>query len=317
MEYLNFNFPVRAHIELSSRCNFRCLTCKHAAGNLGQDMADNICDAIIKEMLPHLNELEMQGTGEALLNRNFERVFDAASQNGQCHIVLITNASLLNDRMIQKFVRSNMRLVFSIDGPDSDFFSMQRPVGSFDKVVEMIELVRDERRKMTNLLFSSEINMVLTRLNMTALMDMVDFAYRMCVDHLFVSEVRNCMENQEYWELLRLDNIDNRMSMIENIEKARNYACKLGLGFTFNPIHHATKNRRKICISPWQHIYINAKGDVSFCCELGLSLGSIAEKTFREVWNGAIANIFRNNMLIGEYHPSCLKCCLPWGIAHD
>ncbi len=159
--------------------------------------------------------------------------------------------------------------------------------------------------------------MVLTRLNLTTLMDMVDFACRMCVDHLFVSEVRNCMENPKNWELLRLDNIDNRMRMIENIEKASSYACELGLGFTFNPMHNEAKTRRKICISPWQHIYVNAKGDVSFCCELGQSLGSITEKTFSEVWNGSIANTFRNNMLIRKYHLCCLKCCLPWGIAHD
>ncbi len=153
MEHLNFDFPVRAHIELSSRCNFRCLTCKHATDNSGQDMTDNTCDVIIKEIIPNLNELEMQGTGEALLNRNFERVFDAASQNNQCHIVLITNASLLNNRIIQKFVRSNMRLVFSIDGSNSDSFSMQCPVGRFDKVVEMIKLVRDERKKIINPFF--------------------------------------------------------------------------------------------------------------------------------------------------------------------
>jgi wyosine [tRNA(Phe)-imidazoG37] synthetase (radical SAM superfamily) len=60
--------------------------------------------------------LELQGTGESLLNPRLEEIVETATGTVK-EITLITNASLLNDANIRLFVRANVQLVVSLDGP--------------------------------------------------------------------------------------------------------------------------------------------------------------------------------------------------------
>ena len=69
------SFPERLHLELTSRCNYKCITCKHGYVNYGEDLDDNILEIILNELMPHLKELELQGTGESLLSSRFMKVF--------------------------------------------------------------------------------------------------------------------------------------------------------------------------------------------------------------------------------------------------
>lgn len=309
-------FPKRAHVELTSICNFKCITCKHGYIHYGQDMDDNVCDILIHEIIPHLEEIELQGTGESLLSHNFNRVFDEIIKTSDCKLLLITNASLLNKEYIHKFVRANMQIVFSLDGANDEIFHKHRPVGDFNEIRKNIELLRDMKKEFPLSRLSTVINMVLTKHNMHSIKKMIDFAIGMNIDYLFVSEVRPCMPDTAQWDDLRLDRNEMRDDLWCNIIMAEEYAKQNNLGFRFNSYHKTPIVQKEICPSPWQHVFISADGNVSFCCELNSSLGNLKEMSFETIWNGDRMNLFRNQMLLGEYHAQCLRCCLPWGITH-
>jgi len=312
----DLSLPMRAHIELTSRCNFKCITCKHGYISYGSDIDDNICDIIIKEILPNIEEVELQGTGESLLSHNFDRIFEAAQKNN-CYIILITNGSMLNQQRIKQFVNSKMQIVFSLDGSDSSTFKKHRPVGDFDKISENIRnlhVLRDNTKPNS---LSTVINMVLTKYNVNSIKNMIDYASKMGIDHLFVSEVRHCMPDDNQWDNLRLDNIPERETLISNIVSASQYAKEQHIGFTFNPYDKKHIIKKKICPSPWKHIFITAEGRVSFCCELNSYFGHLKNESFEKIWNGNKMIKFRNDMLIGNYHCKCTNCCLPWGITHE
>lgn len=311
----NIAMPKRAHIELTSACNFKCITCKHGYIQYGHDIDNNVCEVIIKEIIPNLEEIELQGTGESLLSKKFNRVFDSVLENKQCKITLITNASLLNKTIIKKFIDTNMQIVFSLDGSNEDIFHIHRPIGDFNKIVNNIRLISDMKQNMHSSNLSTVINMVLTKYNLYTLKEMIDFAKKMNIDYLFVSEVRPCMPDEKQWNNLRL-NI-NQDDLLRIINSAKEYADVKKLGFSFNPYRINDVIKKKICPSPWSHIFVSADGDVSFCCELNHVFGNLKEKAFTDIWNSVHMNDFRNKMLLGEYHHRCMTCCLPWGITHE
>jgi MoaA/NifB/PqqE/SkfB family radical SAM enzyme len=309
-------YPERLHVELTSRCNFKCITCRHGFEPFGEDLSDEACNILINDIIPCLKEIELQGTGESLLYKNFWKVFSAAKENN-CRIVLITNAALLNQELIQLFTGSNMQLVVSLDGANESTFKMHRPIGDFRSIISKFKMINEYRDTTDNNDFSLVINTVVTRYNYYELNELIDLACLYSIDFVFASEVRECMPDKNTWEKLRLDNCNNRGEIMEYIDLATQYAKKKEIGFCFNPCKVNNERKKDICISPWKHIYLHANGDLSVCCELDNSFGNINSSSITDIWNGKSLNEFRNNMIMKEYNHHCLSCCLPWGIMNE
>lgn len=314
---LKQKYPKRLHIEVTSRCNFKCLTCKHGFVNYGNDMSENVLEKVIEELLPFANEIEMQGTGESLLSPYFKRLFDATKLYPKIKKVLITNASLISEEQINDFVRSNMELIVSLDGADFDSYRLNRPIGDFEKIVSTLKKIGEEREKNGNSKFSYIINMVATRENFRCMAALINLAKQIGVDFVHISEVRECMPDKNTWERLKLDQCDERSIFETYVSDCKILAKEMGVGFSFNPYEKRNQIKKKLCVSPWYHVFIGADGEVKFCCEQSFAIGNLLYESFDEIWNGEKATEFRNCMILGNYHPICRNCCLPWGITYE
>lgn len=312
----SISYPERLHVELTSRCNFKCRTCRHGYENYGEDLDEDVCEILVNDIIPNLKEIELQGTGESLLSHNFYKIFNAAKAS-HCKLILITNASLLNDSLIRDMVSSNMQLVISLDGADGKTFEKHRPIGNFKTILNNLYQLKKYRDEASNSDFSLVINMVVTKINYMTVNSMIDLASDLGVDYLFASEVRECMPDKDTWNLFRLDNIDTRYEIENIMEECKSYAESKGIGFNFNPYLENRKQKKRLCISPWKHMYLYSNGDLSVCCELNTEFGNIKRLSFGEVWNGQKLNDFRNDMLMNEYDNHCLNCCLPWGLTNE
>jgi len=310
-----FSYPERIHVELTSKCNFKCIICRHGHEAYGEDLNEYLCGILVNELIPHTTEIELQGTGESLLNPNFEKVFDASARNEYRRLNLITNASLLTDDLIKRFVKSNMQLIVSLDDSNKENFKLQRPNGNFDVVINNLYRVQ-AARKNANKAFSFVINMVCSQLTRNSVHNMIDLAYTAGVDFLFVSEVRPCMPDNA-WQKLRLDKIEDRSAFDDYIAKCLRYAKSKKIGFRFNKYTENKTIRKKLCVAPWKHIFLYANGDLSACCELNCKFGCLQAENFQSIWNGEALNIFRSNMLMGDFDPHCLNCCLSWGLPYE
>lgn len=279
-------------------------------------MPESVMRIIIDELLPFASEIEMQGTGESLLSPNFKKLFDAVSQYPMIKKILITNASLISERHIDEFVSSNMELIVSLDGADFNSYRLNRPVGNFDKIVNTLEMIGKKRKIIGSSRFSFIINMVATRENYRCIEDLILLAKSVGVDFLHISEVRECMPDKDTWDRLKLIQYDGRDEFEKYIVNCERIAKENGIGFSFNPYEKENQIKKKLCISPWQHIFIGAEGDVKFCCEQSYVIGNLSQNSFEEIWNGIKATDFRNKMMECEYHPICRNCCLPWGLTY-
>ena len=68
---------------------------------------------------------------------------------------------------------------------------------------------------------------------------------------------------------------------------------------------------RNHCIVPWCQANVNYNGDVHFCADYpDYILGNITQQSFKEIYNGERANIFRKTIheCEGGMFPGCLRC---------
>jgi radical SAM protein with 4Fe4S-binding SPASM domain len=306
----------RIQIELTSKCNFKCLTCKHGFEDYGEHLDDKVCDVVCYDIIPYSKEIELQGTGESLLSPHFHRVLNTAIQHS-CYVILITNASLLNDDLINKFISANMQLIVSLDGANANTFSLHRPIGSFSDIINNLSKIVRYKVNHSCSNFSLVVNMTVTKLNYREIPQMIELLSSLGIDYLFASEVRECMPDRTIWDSFRLDNIKDRAEFDTKIKQYAELAQTHELGFSFNPYLQEKKLKKKICPSPWKHLFVKANGDISVCCELNNYFGNLKTDTIQEIWNNTNLNAFRNEMLLGVYNRHCLNCCLSWGLPYE
>jgi MoaA/NifB/PqqE/SkfB family radical SAM enzyme len=267
------------------------------------------------EILPTLKTLELQGTGESLLNPKLSQVINEAVAHG-CETTLITNGSLLSEPLIKTIINAGTQLVISLDGANAETYSLHRPIGSFDQVINNMSKISELRHNYHGHKFSLVVNMVLTQLNYDNIPQMISLLSKVGVDHLFVSEVRECMPDKRTWNKINLLSESTSVEFIDMFKQCAALAKKNNIGFSFNLNKKTNGIKKRICEAPWRHIFVSANGDVSICCELSRPFGNLNRQSLFEIISCEELNEFRNNMLIGNYDEHCLSCCLPWGLPY-
>ena len=307
---------IRAQLELSSKCNFKCVTCRHGYSDYGSNMPDDICDMLCEDVIPFIKILEIQGTGESLLYPRTGEIIQKAAKHG-AEITLITNGSLLKEPLLSLLVKTRVQLVISLDGPNSTVFSMHRPIGNFDNIINNIAKLQEIRTQNGCEGFTLVVNMVLTQLNCTDIPEMISLLSNLGVDHLFVSEVRECMPDKNTWDKLNLASVNSTSEFSSMINECKLLARQKNIGFSFNANKMTNRIQKRICEAPWKHIFVAADGDVSVCCELPLVFGNLKEQSLEDILHGSKLFQFQSDMLNGNYDKHCLNCCLSWGLPYS
>ncbi|GHU17444.1 hypothetical protein FACS189472_04340 [Alphaproteobacteria bacterium] len=310
-------YPKRLHLELTSCCNYRCLMCAHGYNSFGKSISSVVKSTIINELIPHATQMELQGTGESLLYDGLGDIIEAGEKYN-CEMIIITNASLLDRGKMLMLTNAGCQIVISMDSPIKSTYEKIRINGDFDKVCNNLDYWKYLKNSMMEdhrAYFS--INMVLCSLNYMQLIEMIDFSIDNCAEYLFVSEVRPCVLDEISWSKLTLEKIKETEEFKKMINDAQRYAEQKQFKIIFNFITDIKKEHlRNICLSPWEHVFIFASGDVSVCCEVPQIFGNLNENDFDSIWNGVKLNKFRVSMAVGEYNNKCKACCLQWGITH-
>ena len=78
--------------------------------------------------------------------------------------------------------------------------------------------------------------------------------------------------------------------------------------------------KKSICKYPFSYIEINLRGDICCCCPAFTNdyyWGNIFEQTFDEIWNGKIAQDFRQDIIDGKYTHCLFDRCMGIDANHD
>lgn len=141
-----------AWIEITQKCNLRCLHCYEGNEHLGfEDVLslDEWKDIIDQLAAEKINRLIVIG-GEPCCNRNVNEILSYAAQY-PIDITIFTNGTLIDDRLFQTIVDNNIRVKISVYGPNAEIHDKVTTIkGSFDKLVKNVKKLKEKNVDVTS-----------------------------------------------------------------------------------------------------------------------------------------------------------------------
>ncbi len=135
----------QVNFAITHRCNLSCThCCVDADGLTGIEYlnTDDCKDIINKVIDVNPKQIIFTG-GEPLIREDFWELLDYTSKNYDGQIVIMTNATLINETNIKELVKYAYSLDISIDGIDEETCSSIRGKGVFNKVIQNIKSLKD------------------------------------------------------------------------------------------------------------------------------------------------------------------------------
>ncbi|MDD5021112.1 MAG: radical SAM protein [Endomicrobiaceae bacterium] len=178
--------PLRLGINLSNACNLQCIMC-YVKDFKWAFPKSKIYE--IRKFFPYLEKMMWQGGEVFSLNYFFDLLTEAAKypniQQG-----IITNAQLLNEKIIDLLVDMNLELTISVDGVNKNTYETIRKNASFEKLVRNMQYIANVRNK-NNKNFTWGINFVVCNHNYNQLFSLFEIAHRYNVDFFCIMPLRD------------------------------------------------------------------------------------------------------------------------------
>lgn len=325
--------PLRYQLHLTMRCNLNCSFCilhNHSrADELSTDEWINIIHQI-----PPFGIITISG-GEVTLRADFKVLLNHCLN--QTKVNLITNATLLDDEMIETFVEKKLFMMgISIDGLGATHDAIRGRKGTFDKVMANLEKLKRARRGGYPMI---DIKAVILDENISELPALYKMAESMEAEFFTISFLKGCdlqyspfIKAEFTEEFYRTNYLLKQYFDMGSFEKAYQELMKLSetrrTRIRTNPefLHvrsnkemeaikafYATANSMKMrdvyhaCVSPWQAMAVLPNGDVFPC--LSYKTGNARNTPLKEIWNNDKYRTFRRRLRQHKIFTACQNCC--------
>ena len=298
--------PRTLFLEVTGRCPIECLMCarRYREWSYG-DLPEEIFEQLTA-VFARVGVVVLGGFGEPLVARSFDRYFDRLSALG-ASVALQTSGYRLTEERAERLVRGGLRhLHISIDSPDPETYSSIRPRISLSEVQDRLRQIVDLKRRAGSPWPSVHIVFVAMRRNIEQLPEMVDLAAELGADNLTVQYMAVHGEDVRGESLYYHQELANRML---DLAADRAQARRLGLGL---PSHFGCgpDSGPQCCTDPWKVAFVRWNGEVHPCCYAPskVVMGSLAEQSFWDIWNGEAYRALRRTVNTGTPPDYCRTC---------
>lgn len=352
---VKINLPRSISLQVTEVCNLRCKMC-YVWGETGCYSTDEsgrkpiimdieLIKRIVKELAPVKPFYSLFG-GEPLTHPNLEDIITTIKQAGS-FMDTPTNGTLLSKNAVMLVQTGIDSVRVSIDGTKAANDS-QRGKGSYDKAMEGIESLHQEKQKtgarapsigiiytVTPRNFHSIEEFFLKDLNLSAInnvsIQMENFlTEEMAESYSEMIKTKFGMKKFGYCKgfirsLSEFNDVDT-VELSRQVKNVRKSLGKLGkstllLPPTFSPENlsayleakwNSMKDIYNSCIVPWAAMDVTASGDVAPCHVFyDLVLGNLYEHSIKEIWNGEKYKEFRKYMEENNLMSICNGgCCI-------
>jgi len=281
-------FPVRIWIELSSRCNLKCLFCMNRilpAAEKG-DMDLDLYQKVIDEISGKVYDVNLFHRGEPLMNKNVTSMIDYAAKKG-IKTRIHTNATMLNKRLSGDIILAGLDFIsFSFDGYTREIYEKNRSGASFkESLSKIIEFLKIKKQLKSDKPYT--------------VIQVIQNAKESSSDKV-AEQKESFLENFEGLPLNRL------------VTRApHNWGGLLKLE---GPSSSKAKNIRVIpCTFPWYSLTVFYDGRVFLCPQDfkgKICLGDLNKSSIKEIFNGVKIKEVRRRFKIGmiENMIPCKDC---------
>lgn len=280
------------HLNLTENCNLACCYCYASERN---DFGKPLDILEYQHLIDDIKKMTDTATialtgGEPLLNKD---CFDIARYAKECgfYVYLLTNGLLLNESNIKHVLDTCDEVRVSLDARSRDIHDLLRGEGSYDKVMDALELLDKAG-------VHYKLAMTVNRLNLAEVGKMAKkYGSRLIFQPLFnTGSAKNLdkysISGTEYYDCLRsvknVNPISDLSGVVERLRKRGAIRCAMG--------------REEISISP--------SGDVYPCHMLHLSefySGNVRDRSLQEIYMSSekLRDIRRQSVYTYE---GCSEC---------
>ena len=328
--------PWHYFLELTRRCNLRCMMCQYSTFLEGVALAEQDAGELTTEEWKRVIDqtgrfsfLTFTG-GEPLLRKDFPELLEYASRRTRTH--LVSNAVLLDEAMAQRFVqlapkRAGGRglnfIGVSLEGPPDFHDEIRRRKGAFSKAAAGLQELQQYRSAAKKNCPYIHITTVIQARNVDVLPQMPRITAELGGDVLnLVTETRmhdlpglgdvspgKWRAEDVDWPRIPYD--DLRQALEETDREAQRHGVELRMPRMpreelLRYYSDQVDVKDYCCRNPWNTVFIGRTGDV-YPCWL-MKIGNVREQPLKVIWNDKKARGFRRACRTGLF-PLCPGCC--------
>lgn len=291
-------------LELTVRCNERCLHCGSSCGDVKADeMTTQQYHTILKQISEDfdVNTFTLCITGgEPLLRTDFFDIMSDANDMGYLW-GMTSNGILITPEVAKDLKRCGMKTIsISIDGTQETHDAFRRTPGGWQKAMDGVEnLIKTGGFK------HIQVTTVVTHENIGQLDELYKIFSEMDIDSWRVINIDPIGRAKQYPHLLMTD--EDFVRMFEFIRNKRmagepvTYGCEHYLGLEYE---REVRDWYFHCVAGKEIASIMSNGDITACLDIErrpeFIMGNIFKDRFKDVWENGF-QIFRKGL-------SCGKC---------
>ncbi|MCS6805920.1 MAG: radical SAM protein [Acidobacteriota bacterium] len=323
--------PIEFSIELTSRCNLKCIMCPrddNAERGLG-NMKMETFQRIIDQASQYLEFTYLHLAGEPLMHPQFGEFIEYAASKG-IQTGISTNGTILDRRRAEILINSKLAdLIISIDGEDRETYRRIRGADSFRKVVENAETFLQMKRAAGRGPYTV-MQMIVMNENAHQAKQFYRHWKQLGADAVrlkrffnFAGNVEDRSVNQPKLVQLTNGNGNGTGQSASSTgqgngtgQSASSAGNGNGTGVKKKIVLQAESGRRQPCFLLWRQMAFYYDGTAVSCCHDFLHesvLGNIHQQTLEEIWNSPVMVDMRRKHLEGRQHeiPLCAGCNQP------
>lgn len=285
-------FPRYIDIELTNKCNYKCLMCPVGTGQIKRErgfMSDETYSKILNEIKKYKTPIRFIRWGEPTLHKNFIEYIRQAKELGIiCHFN--TNGTLLSEENMKQLVEIGLdSMKFSFQGVDEKSYSEMRNSNLFNTLVDKIKMfykIRGDKQYpyihvASTITYETKSQVEGFKEYMKDYCDLVTIG-RTILEHIDIEKVNLTEEEKE--TLLKLKTKES-----------------------------VVKKQINCCPEVFDKLSINWNGDITACCgdyDNKMLVGNINNNSLLEIWNSSKINNFRKILSEKKYEELelCKSC---------
>lgn len=285
--------PLSFQINLLNKCFQKCIGC---AKPTWPDV-----ELTLKKTQDILQWLAINGGksvvfsgGEPLLYNDFNEVIKIAVDN-ELEVGILTSALWKSTLNVEEVVANSNYIAVSLDGASDEVYAKTRGVDCLPQIIQnmrKISVIKRERQLKVRL----KVHATISKYNVHEMADILRLAENLYFDECNFFPIHT-------YEELKVD-----AKYVNDIYENMIKTSKSGVHIKTNVMSFMSMTKRTkppLCIMPWIHAFIDANGDVFFCCRLAddngsfenrdksVVVGNVNEMNMEELWHGERAKDLR------------------------
>jgi len=297
-------------IAMGNQCNQKCVFCYQEHLSARDNVTEALWKGKLRPVYDYLDDIVIIG-GEPTIMQNvkdmveFLRPFDIK-------ISFITNGKKFDGYWQDVFVERGRKVTFSANAATEETHRVVCKGGDFEALVDSTKALLAKRTPGT---LEVVLSYVITKENYSEIVQMVELSADLGVDRaVFVRDFSRGLTGLER-EIIPL--LEKALQLADD----RSFPCvglvEMLFDLTGRPELveqlRTTADRNltyysKRCMAPWNSLYVEKDGWVSFCCAAWLPMGHLDRDSLEEILNSRVARQMRKRISRDDYS-MCKRDC--------